>query len=112
MINRREYYDDLLQLARDKRATYGVQTASFGLKQVRDIYKAEDMPTIDIMIITHNHYDHLDIDTMGRLWQNHKPRIIAPLGNDTVFIPGHGPTSNFGHERETNMFVSDRAMAA
>lgn len=43
MINRREYYDDLLQLARDKRATYGVQTASFGLKQVRDIYKAEDI---------------------------------------------------------------------
>jgi Zn-dependent peptidase ImmA (M78 family) len=43
LINRREYYDDLLQLARDKRATYGVQTASFGLKQVRDIYKAEDI---------------------------------------------------------------------
>jgi len=29
-----------------------------------------------------------------------------------VFIPGHGPTSNFAHEREHNMFVSDRAMAA
>jgi glyoxylase-like metal-dependent hydrolase (beta-lactamase superfamily II) len=37
---------------------------------------------------------------------------LWPLGNDTVFIPGHGPTSNFAHERETNMFVSDRAMAA
>ncbi|MEO5866580.1 MAG: MBL fold metallo-hydrolase [Sphingomonas sp.] len=37
---------------------------------------------------------------------------LWPLGNDTVFIPGHGPASNFGHERQHNMFVSDRAMAA
>ena len=37
---------------------------------------------------------------------------LWPLGNDTVFIPGHGQTSTFAHERETNMFVSDRAMAA
>jgi glyoxylase-like metal-dependent hydrolase (beta-lactamase superfamily II) len=37
---------------------------------------------------------------------------LWPLGNDTVFIPGHGPTSTFAHERENNMFVSDRAMAA
>lgn len=41
MNSRRQYYDDLLQLARDKREAYGVQTAAFGLKQVRDIYKAE-----------------------------------------------------------------------
>jgi hydroxyacylglutathione hydrolase len=37
---------------------------------------------------------------------------LWPLGNDTVFIPGHGPASTFGHERQHNMFVSDRAMAA
>ena len=43
MTSRRAYYDDLLQLARDKRAAYGVQTAAFGLMQVRDIYKAEDI---------------------------------------------------------------------
>jgi glyoxylase-like metal-dependent hydrolase (beta-lactamase superfamily II) len=37
---------------------------------------------------------------------------LWPLGNDTVFIPGHGQTSTFAHERANNMFVSDRAMAA
>ena len=34
---------------------------------------------------------------------------LFPLGDDIVFIPGHGPTSNFGHERRTNPFVADAA---
>ncbi|MDJ0878209.1 MAG: MBL fold metallo-hydrolase [Halieaceae bacterium] len=32
---------------------------------------------------------------------------LFPLGDDITFIPGHGPTSNFGHERATNPFVAD-----
>jgi glyoxylase-like metal-dependent hydrolase (beta-lactamase superfamily II) len=32
---------------------------------------------------------------------------LFPLGDDITFIPGHGPTSTFGHERKTNPFVSD-----
>ena len=30
---------------------------------------------------------------------------LFPLGDDITFIPGHGPTSTFGEERETNPFV-------
>ena len=30
---------------------------------------------------------------------------LWPMGNDTVFIPGHGPESSFGHERQTNAYV-------
>ncbi|UYY57267.1 MBL fold metallo-hydrolase [Sphingomonas sp. S2-65] len=37
---------------------------------------------------------------------------LWPLGDDTVFIPGHGPASNFGHERRTNPFVGDAALSA
>ena len=37
---------------------------------------------------------------------------LWPLGDDTVFVPGHGPTSQFGYERKTNPFVSDAALAA
>ena len=36
---------------------------------------------------------------------------LWPLGDDTAFIPGHGPMSNFGHERRTNPFVGDQALA-
>lgn len=30
---------------------------------------------------------------------------LWPMGDDTVFIPGHGPESTFGHERLTNPYV-------
>ena len=30
---------------------------------------------------------------------------LFPLGDDITFIPGHGPTSTFGEERDSNPFV-------
>ena len=48
-----------------------------------------------------NHQDLIDSITQ-RLW---------PLGEDVMFIPGHGPTSTFGRERKTNAFVSDYALS-
>jgi glyoxylase-like metal-dependent hydrolase (beta-lactamase superfamily II) len=35
---------------------------------------------------------------------------LFPLGDDITFIPGHGPTSTFGIERQSNPFVSDLAV--
>ena len=32
---------------------------------------------------------------------------LWPLGEDVVFVPGHGPASTFGNERKTNPFVGD-----
>lgn len=32
---------------------------------------------------------------------------LFPLGDEVKFVPGHGPMSTLGHERETNPFVSD-----
>lgn len=32
---------------------------------------------------------------------------LLPLGDDISFIPGHGPMSDFGHERKTNPFLQD-----
>ena len=32
---------------------------------------------------------------------------LLPLGDDIVFIPGHGPISNFGSERTTNPFLTE-----
>jgi len=36
---------------------------------------------------------------------------LWPLGDDTVFIPGHGPTSTFARERQHNAFVADAVLA-
>ena len=36
---------------------------------------------------------------------------LWPLGNDTRFVPGHGPISNFGNERASNPYVSDSQLA-
>ena len=44
----------------------------------------EDLPPIHAVLVTHNHYDHMDTATIGALWQTHKPAVISPLGNDTV----------------------------
>lgn len=34
---------------------------------------------------------------------------LWPMGDDTVFIPGHGPESTFGRERRSNPYVKDAA---
>ncbi len=44
-----------------------------------DVYKPEDMPDIDLLIITHNHYDHLDYETVRQLRSRIK-QIVCPLG--------------------------------
>jgi glyoxylase-like metal-dependent hydrolase (beta-lactamase superfamily II) len=33
---------------------------------------------------------------------------LWPLGDDVAFVPGHGPTSTFGEERQNNPFVADK----
>lgn len=51
----------------------------------------EALPPIDAVLLSHNHYDHMDMATLRRLHRDHRPLMLAPLGNDVILrraIPG------------------------
>ncbi|HMA71583.1 MAG TPA: MBL fold metallo-hydrolase [Xanthobacteraceae bacterium] len=49
-----------------------------------------DLPPIDVVLVSHGHYDHLDIATLSRIAAVHAARVITPLGNDTI-MRNHDP---------------------
>ena len=62
-----------------------------GPKRVNDPRIAfADLPPIDVVLVSHGHYDHLDLATLSRLAAVHRPRVVTPLGNDTI-IRNHDP---------------------
>jgi L-ascorbate metabolism protein UlaG (beta-lactamase superfamily) len=47
-----------------------------------------DLPPIDAVLITHNHYDHMDAKSLWALEHKHGPQFVAPLGVDKNLARG------------------------
>jgi L-ascorbate metabolism protein UlaG (beta-lactamase superfamily) len=61
-----------------------------GVKRVREPGVAlADLPRLDLVLLSHDHYDHLDTDTLGKLWRRDHPWIITGLGNDLLLKRYH-----------------------
>lgn len=44
-----------------------------------DIYKPDDLPAVDYLVISHDHWDHLDYNTVRQL-KKRVHKVIVPLG--------------------------------
>ena len=44
----------------------------------------DDLPKIDVVLVSHNHYDHMDLATLQRLWARDRPLVVTSLGNDSL----------------------------
>ena len=48
----------------------------------------DDLPRIDAVLLSHCHYDHLDLATLKRLHARDAPLMVMPLGNDAIVRSG------------------------
>src|SRR6202163_2240838 len=44
----------------------------------------DDLPAISVVLLSHNHYDHCDLRTLGMLAQRFDPLVVTPLGNGAL----------------------------
>jgi L-ascorbate metabolism protein UlaG (beta-lactamase superfamily) len=44
----------------------------------------DDLPRIHCVLVTHNHYDHMDVGTIERLWRRFAAHVVTPLGNNAI----------------------------
>jgi L-ascorbate metabolism protein UlaG (beta-lactamase superfamily) len=50
--------------------------------------KLDDLPQIDAVLVSHNHYDHMDVDTLKKL-EVHGPSVLTGKGNE-AFLKSEG----------------------
>lgn len=64
----------------------------------------EDLPRIDVVVISHNHYDHMDLPTLRRLQLKDLPRFYVGLGNGSLFVDkGIGPVTEIDWWKSTEI---------
>jgi len=58
----------------------------------------EALPKIDVVLVSHGHYDHLDTATLSKLAAKCSPRVITPLGNDVTMKEGDAAIKAEAHD--------------
>ncbi len=58
----------------------------------------DKLPRIDVILVTHNHYDHLDVTSIHRIADRDGSRIVTPLGNDVIIRSGRSDLKAAGHD--------------
>lgn len=63
------------------------------IRFVQSPVSVADLPAVHVVVISHNHYDHLDAQTVSQLWQANSRhlRFVMPLGNAEWFANLLGP---------------------
>lgn len=54
--------------------------------------RLQDLPKIDLIVVSHNHYDHMDLPSLKALWKRDRPLILTSLGNDAIMYGGGVPS--------------------
>jgi L-ascorbate metabolism protein UlaG (beta-lactamase superfamily) len=58
---------------------------TLGPRRVRQpAVRFEDLPPISTVLLSHNHYDHCDLPTLGLLAKRFDPLVLTPLGNASL----------------------------
>jgi len=79
-----------------------------GPKRVNDPGIAfSDLPPIDVVLVSHGHYDHRDVATLSRLAAVHRPRVITPLGNDRIIRDHDAAVAAEGYDWEDRVNIAE-----
>lgn len=66
------------------------------------------LPPIDVVLVSHGHYDHLDLATLSRLATRFSPRVVTPLGNDLTMTAADAAIRAEGFDWHDRVPLNDR----
>jgi len=84
-------------------SNYGSPVPGFGPRRyVAPALAIEELPPIDVVVVSHSHYDHLDVNAIGRLPHRERITAVVPLGLGGFFRDrGYGTVIELDWERST-----------
>jgi L-ascorbate metabolism protein UlaG (beta-lactamase superfamily) len=68
-----------------------------------------ELPRLDAILVTHNHYDHLDLASLSHLAAHNPCPVLTPLGNDRIMRSGHRSIAAKAFDWGARVALSDHA---